>query len=271
MSTEDVHQVVLTLQGPNGLRKDTAASSRGQGRYRVYNNRPPRRVVNAKEQQPGRRAVAQYETAASHQFRPSSQQRMHPTDEQLVSAYARQGDDRAFQMLVERHQERIYGFLIGMVRDEDIANDLFQETFLKVIYSLRSPAPAYRNQGRFQAWALRIARNAALDHLRRQRRRVPPEAVQWEMLADTAPGAEEAVERAESSQRLEQCIARLSDEQREVLLLRHEAELTFREIAALTDCSINTALGRMRYALVNLRRMLGETARQVTVQADNDA
>ena len=188
---------------------------------------------------------------------------MHPSDEQLVTAYIEQHDQRAFNVLVERHQERIFGYLLGMVRDRDLANDLFQETFLRVIRAMNNQRGTYKPQGRWLAWVMRIARNAALDYLRSRKK--------WQDVADTAtddadsfwdrlpadnPAADELMHRAEQNDWLAECIDRLSPEQREVLLLRHESELTFREIAELTGCSINTALGRMRYALLNLRRMM---------------
>ncbi len=189
---------------------------------------------------------------------------MHPTDEQLVANYVMRGDDRAFRMLVERHQERIYGYLVGMVHDEDVANDLFQETFLRVIHALHRRRGKYQNQGRFLAWILKIARNAALDHLRSRKKWVDvggdgaDDSSMWDLLPDASPDALETAELREEVDLLEASIDRLPPEQREVLLLRHEAELTFREIAELTGCSINTALGRMRYALTNLRRYMAQ-------------
>ena len=113
---------------------------------------------------------------------------------------------------------------------------------------------------------MRIARNAALDHLRSRKKWTDVESSTedddssfWDRLADAEPGADDQLHLAEQGEMLEACIERLSPEQREVLLLRHDAELTFREIAQLTDCSINTALGRMRYALLNLRKMMSES------------
>jgi len=194
---------------------------------------------------------------------------MHPTDDQLVAAYLERGDAQAFRRLVERHQERIYGYLLGMVRDPEVANDLFQETFLRVLAALRQERASYTRQGRWLAWVLRIARNAALDYLRSRRRwqDVMPEDGEeggsfWDRLPDEAPGADELLEEAELQERLAACIERLPPEQREVLLLRQEAELTFREIAELTGVSINTALGRMRYALINLRKMMLQPQKQ---------
>jgi len=194
---------------------------------------------------------------------------MHPSDESLVTAYLEDGDERAFRQLVERHQERVFGYLMGMVRDRDVANDLFQETYLRVISALQNRRGSYDHQGRWIGWVMRIARNAALDHLRSRRKWTDVESGQdadeasyWDRLPGTEPGAEDQLRLAEQSELLESCIERLSPEQREVLLLRHEAELTFREIAQLTDCSINTALGRMRYALLNLRRMMSDSNRE---------
>jgi RNA polymerase sigma-70 factor (ECF subfamily) len=196
--------------------------------------------------------------------------RADESDEVLVSRYIESEDDRAFQMLVERHQERIFGFIYGMVRDRDVANDLFQETFVRIISALQKQRGSYSHQGRWLGWALRIARNATLDYLRTRKRWQDVSSNGesdddnnsfWERLPDAGPIADTSLHRAEQSEYLRACIDRLADDQREVLLLRHEAELTFREIADLTDCSINTALGRMRYALLNLRREMNASPR----------
>lgn len=190
---------------------------------------------------------------------------MHPSDESLVAAYLHNHDEQAFRLLVERHQERVFGYLMGMVRDKTVANDLFQETYLRVIRALQNRRGSYDQQGRWLGWVLRIARNAALDHLRARKKWTDVDAGSeeeemsyWDRVESEDPGQDEMLQRAEQGALLEECIQRLSPEQREVLLLRHEAELTFKEIAQLTDCSINTALGRMRYALLNLRRMMTE-------------
>ena len=190
---------------------------------------------------------------------------MHPADEELVSRYVEAGDQIAFRTLVNRHQERVFGYLMGMVRDREVANDLFQETYLRVISALSKQRGSYSKQGKFLAWVMRIARNAALDHLRARKKwqDVPGndenEGVSyWERLPDDAPAADLRIHLSEQSDVLEECINALPPEQKEVLLLRHDADLTFREIADLTDCSINTALGRMRYALINLKRMMSK-------------
>ena len=189
---------------------------------------------------------------------------MGETDEALVAAYLERDDQEAFRVLVERHQERIFGYLMGMVRDRDVANDLFQETFLRVIRAMRSERGSYERQGRWIGWVMRIARNSALDHLRRRKkwRDVDDgEDSYWERMADDGPTADVRYVHKQETALLEECIERLPAEQREVVLLRHETDLTFREIADLTGVSINTALGRMRYALINLRKMMSEAAR----------
>jgi len=194
---------------------------------------------------------------------------MHPSDEDLVVRYVENGDESAFRTLLDRHQERVFGYLLGMVRDREVANDLFQETFLKVISALSKKRGSYTVQGKFLGWVLRIARNAALDHLRARKKWRDVESVgdseevdYWSRIPDEAPSAEEEIHQAEIADVLQAGIAALPEEQREVLLLRHESEMTFREIADLTGCSINTALGRMRYALINLRRHLTSQQRQ---------
>ncbi len=187
---------------------------------------------------------------------------MHPTDEELISSYVETGDERAFRTLVERHQERVFGYLMGMVKDRSVANDLFQETYVRVIRALADERGSYSHQGKWINWVMRIARNASLDYLRSRKKWTDvtsddDEGVDfWERLPDEHQSAEEELALGEDIECLNECIEKLAPEQREVLLLRHESDLTFREIAELTDCSINTALGRMRYALLNLRQMM---------------
>lgn len=197
---------------------------------------------------------------------------MHPSDEALVNQYMECGDERAFRLLVERHQERVYGYLLGMVKDRAVADDLFQETFIRVLKALNRDRASYTQQGRFLGWVMRIARNAALDHLRARRKWTdvpdPEDMNWWDTLPDDAPGHDERLNREQQAALLTECIDALPPEQREVLLLRHESDLTFREIAELTDCSINTALGRMRYALLNLRKMLETTELKDAIQVD---
>ena len=187
-----------------------------------------------------------------------------PTDAELVTAYLDEGDQRAFSQLLARHQERIYGYLVGMVRDREVANDLFQETLYRAIQAMHRRRGAYESQGRWLAWTMRIARNAALDWLRARKKFSDVDKFSnedegtsfWDRLPDEAPDASSLLNRADLWEEVEAAIEQLPPEQREVVLMRHQSELTFREIAELTDVSINTALGRMRYALINLRKIL---------------
>jgi RNA polymerase sigma-70 factor (ECF subfamily) len=153
---------------------------------------------------------------------------------------------------------------MGMVRDRATADDLFQETFIRVLRALNDERGSYTRQGKFLGWVLRIARNATLDHLRKRKKWRDVEDTEiegswWDRLPDQSPGSDDLLHQAEQTEILMACIDRLSPEQREVVLLRHETDLTFREIAELTGCSINTALGRMRYALMNLKKMMTTT------------
>lgn len=171
---------------------------------------------------------------------------------------------------MRRYQDQIFGYLMGMVRDREVANDLFQETFLRVIGAMQKQRASYTQQGRWVGWVMRIARNATLDHLRKRKKWQDVDAYGdedddasfWDRLPDDAPAADELVNRVEQGAWLEACIDKLSPEQREVLLLRQDTDLTFREIADLTGVSINTALGRMRYALLNLRSMMEDTKKK---------
>ena len=201
---------------------------------------------------------------------------MQPSDEELVTAYLEEDDEQAFRRLVERHQDRIFGYLMGMVKDRAVANDLFQETFERVIKAMQGQRGSYEPQGQWLSWVMSIARNAAIDHTRRQKKwkEVPQEEDDgrsfWDTLEDDSPYADEQLHRAEQREWLDEHIEQLAPEQREVLLLRQETDLTFREIAELQDVSINTALGRMRYALKNLRKMMeasNETALVGTLDA----
>lgn len=198
---------------------------------------------------------------------------MQQSDEQLVTAYLERGDQQAFRVLVERYQEQIFGYLLGMVRNREVANDLFQETFVRVIDAMHSRRASYTRQGRWIAWVMRIARNAALDHLRSRKKWQDVAAGDeddgtsfWDRLPDEEPGADLELHSKEQYDMLEACIDQLPPEQREVVLLRQDADLTFREIAELTGVSINTALGRMRYALINLRRMIDPSKKKTLAE-----
>jgi RNA polymerase sigma-70 factor (ECF subfamily) len=193
---------------------------------------------------------------------------MDPTDEELIAAYLEEGDEAAFRTLLQRYQDQIFGYLMGMVKNRAIAHDLFQETFLRVIEAMQDRRGSYTHKGQWLSWVMRIARNAAIDHIRKQKKWADVSSDDdedsqsfWDTLSGDAPAADEELHRAEQREWLDEHIEQLPAEQREVLLLRQETDLTFREIAELTDVSINTALGRMRYALKNLRRMIEEAGK----------
>jgi RNA polymerase sigma-70 factor (ECF subfamily) len=196
---------------------------------------------------------------------------MQPTDEALVEAYLESGDEQAFRTLIERRQDQIFGYIMGMVHDRAVAHDLFQDTFERVIKAMNDRRGSYTHQGQWLSWVMRIARNATIDYIRKQKKwsdvaRDDDEGRSfWDTIESDMPSAEAELHRTQQRAVLNTYIRRLAPEQREVLLLRQETDLTFREIAELTGVSINTALGRMRYALKNLRGMLDE------VEVDPDA
>jgi RNA polymerase sigma-70 factor (ECF subfamily) len=179
-------------------------------------------------------------------------------DQALVRIYRRQNDQRAFKILLERHQSKIYSYIYSMVNNQDVANDIFQDTFTKVVTKLDD---TYDEQGKWIAWVMRIAHNATIDYIRKQKRFIDVNANNdteydfYSLLPDTEMGSHERVELDEDKKSLMRHIAQLPEEQREVVMLRHYYELSFKEIAEMTNVSINTALGRMRYALINLRKM----------------
>jgi len=193
------------------------------------------------------------------------------SDDQLLAAYAEQGDQHAFQQLVHRHKDRVYGFILGMVHDAELANDLFQDTFLKVIDVMHRRRSGYTPKGRFIGWVLMIARNVVYDY-KRSRNKWKDVANNdedyWERLPDDTKSPDEQLYLKERRQWLDDCIESLPPAQREVVLLRQDAGLTFREIAEITGVSINTSLGRMRYALINLRTMIDQQSRRYAPKTD---
>ena len=179
------------------------------------------------------------------------------TDRELIRAY-RNGEDRAFETLLNRYQQGVFTKIHFVVRDEEIANDLFQDVWIKVVQILKTGR--YVEEGKFGPWVMRIAHNAAIDHFRRNRKRrmVRPtdEFDIFDTLSTDAPSVEDRLVQEEILQELRQLIPSLPEEQQQVVQMRLEHNLSFKEIAEETDVSINTALGRMRYALINLRKMV---------------
>ncbi len=182
------------------------------------------------------------------------------TDEQLVSAYA-QGNNEAFDTLLLRHKQKLFCYIYQMVRDRDLADDIFQETFVKAITTIKQGR--YNDLGKFSAWLYRIARNLAVDSFRADKTEgvLSTDDAGYDVL-NRRELAEDTVEDLMVDLQIEEDLRRLVDQlpdvQREVLQMRYYRDLSFKEIAELTGVSINTALGRMRYAILNLRRMAKE-------------
>ncbi len=182
------------------------------------------------------------------------------TDEQLVKAYAK-GDNEAFDTLLKRHQERIFNYILRIIKNEDIANDIFQETFVKAILTIKQGR--YTENGKFPAWISRIAHNLIIDYYRQEK----SENLQSADLDDVdvlnrKELCEETIEDVIITDQIREDVKYLIKElphlQREVLKMRYYQNLSFKEIAEITGVSINTALGRMRYATLNLRRLASE-------------
>jgi RNA polymerase sigma-70 factor (ECF subfamily) len=181
------------------------------------------------------------------------------TDHELVTRYIN-GDFDALNILITRHKKRVYTAIYVLVRDQYVAEDIFQDTFFKVIDSLQ--AGSYKEEGKFLPWVLRISHNLCIDYFRKVKRKPVIVDSEGNDILDSIGMFDESAEdrwiRNQSIHSLRELIKQLPDEQREVLILRHYAELSFKEIAEMTNVSINTALGRMRYAQLNLRKMVKE-------------
>ena len=182
------------------------------------------------------------------------------SDQHLLNNY-RSGDQSAISKLIERHKRRVRDYIYMMVKDNDVADDIFQETFIKVIRVIDEGR--YTDNGKFLSWVLRIAHNQVIDHFRaqRQNKSVSESEAGYDVLG-TLKLAERTVEDAMVCEQIERDVRALVEllpaEQREVVMMRYFSGLSFKDIAEQTNVSINTALGRMRYALINLRRMIKE-------------
>jgi RNA polymerase sigma-70 factor (ECF subfamily) len=181
------------------------------------------------------------------------------TDAELVHLFL-QGNNSALEQLIYRYKDKIYTSIYMLVRDKYIAEDLFQDAFLKMIRNIREGN--YAEQGKFLPWASRIAHNLCMDHFRRTRTKLPVTLASGEDIMELLAGSESdntpKMEQRQTEQCLKKLLVQLPEEQREVIVLRVYGDLSFKEIAEITSVSINTALGRMRYGLINLRKMIGE-------------
>ncbi len=181
------------------------------------------------------------------------------TDNDLIHLFI-DGDMNALETLILRHKDKLYTSIQFMVKDKYLAEDIFQDVLIKIIDTLRGGR--YTEEGKFLPWAMRIAHNLCVDHFRKVKRtpaiKTSDDRDIFEVLNFTEDGADVKMMKRQSHDRVRKMLDLLSEDQREVIILRHYAELSFKEIAALTNCSINTALGRMRYGLINLRKMMAE-------------
>ncbi|MEY2895592.1 MAG: hypothetical protein RIS42_1311 [Bacteroidota bacterium] len=181
------------------------------------------------------------------------------SDAALLSAYI-QGDDKAFETLVKRSKSKVFTTIYLIVKDRYIAEDLMQEAYIKAIDVIKSGR--YNEEGKFLPWILRISHNMAIDHFRKEKRYPTIVLEDGSKVFNSFDFAEDSVEeqqmKADQVENIREMIKKLPDEQREVLVMRHYEDLSFQEIADQTGVSINTALGRMRYALINLRKMLNK-------------
>ena len=182
------------------------------------------------------------------------------SDQQLLSAYL-SGDKNAISILIERHAKRVRDYIRMMVKNNEIADDIYQETFIKVVKFIDEGR--YRDNGKFLSWVLRIAHNQAIDHFRqmKQQNNISEADAGYDILnakkfAD--PSVEDKIVNEQIESDLRKLIEKLSEEQKEVVKMRYFDEMRFKEIAEQINVSINTALGRMRYALINLRKMIKE-------------
>lgn len=190
-------------------------------------------------------------------------------DSRLVDAYVL-GNESALAELIDRHKNKVYGFIFSKVLDKDITEDIFQDTFVKVILTLKEGK--YNEEGKFLPWVMRIAHNLTIDYFR-SRRRMPvvgetfldEDFSIFDFLADPEDCTETKIIKEQIDKELRQIIDFLPDDQQEVLRLRIFKGLSFKEIAEETDVSINTALGRMRYALINLRKVIEDKNLSLTM------
>jgi len=179
------------------------------------------------------------------------------TDSTLVSSFIR-GDETALEVLIKRHQQRLFSFIYSKVQDRDITEDIFQDTFIKVIRTLKKGN--YNEEGKFLPWVMRISHNLVIDHFRKTNRmpafKNTEEFDIFSVLGDGNLNAEKQIIQDQIYSDVRELVKELPEEQKEVLVMRMYKDMSFKEISENTGVSINTALGRMRYALINMRKLI---------------
>ncbi|MDD2196034.1 MAG: sigma-70 family RNA polymerase sigma factor [Bacteroidales bacterium] len=189
------------------------------------------------------------------------------SDNELINQFL-SGDQMAIELLIRRHRKRVFGYILLLVKNYTIAEDVFQDTFIKVIKSLQENK--YTDSGRFVSWVMRIAHNLIIDHFRREKQQKTYSNDQSEIDVFNSPkfsdkNVEEIMVFEQLLSEVRNLVDELPDEQKEVVMLRHYSGLSFKEIAEQTNVSINTALGRMRYALINMRKIMQEKNLELTL------
>lgn len=189
------------------------------------------------------------------------------TDHELVKRFI-DGEQSSFEILIKRHKDKVYTYILLMVKNEHLAHDIFQETFIKVVKSLHSGR--YQENGKFISWVIRIAHNLIIDHFRKDKQMKTFSNDDYEMdIFNSSRFSDSTIEddliQDQIMTDVRALVEHLPDEQKEVIVLRHFMGLSFKEIADQTDVSINTALGRMRYALINLRKLVEEKNLSLTL------
>lgn len=181
------------------------------------------------------------------------------TDAELVQEF-KSGSNKALEFLIRRHKEKVYTSILFLVKDRHLAEDLFQDAFIKIIDTIRSGS--YTEEGKFLSFAIRVAHNICVDHFRKVKRvqiiHAGDNSEFFEAFYSSESAADENMIQLQTSDRVKKLLDMLPEDQREVIVLRHFANLSFKEIAQIMNCGISTALGRMRYALTNLRVILEE-------------
>ncbi len=179
------------------------------------------------------------------------------TDAVLVSNYIK-GDESALSALITRHKQKIYSFIYSKVYDRDVTEDVFQDTFIKVIRTLK--LGKYNEEGKFLPWVMRIAHNLVIDHFRKNSRMPKFDNNQefniFSVISDSSLNAEKTIIKEQVQEDVRRLIEELPEDQKQVLVMRMYNDMSFKEISENTGVSINTALGRMRYALINLRKVI---------------
>jgi RNA polymerase sigma factor (sigma-70 family) len=180
----------------------------------------------------------------------------HQSDAELIHAYTH-GQEYALEVLINRYKDKVYTSVYMLVKDKYLAEDIFQDAFLKMIKTIKEGR--YAEQGKFLPWAVRVAHNLCMDHFRRTKQQIPvtlPDGQDISYLFGASDEVSDQIEKRQVHDSVRKLVEELPEEQREVVVLRIYADLSFKDISELTGVSINTALGRMRYALINLRKLI---------------